>query len=98
MHGLYTPSAAFFKNTTTLHKISPGRAKTLMGTVPDSTLKYSRKLNPYVSFEERAVAKVRLHSKVCPGEQITRKRWLLICATLRQFRSLMFLADGLPST
>lgn len=58
MHGLYTPSAAFFRNTTTLHKISPGRAKTLMGTIPDS-----RTLNPYVSFEERAVVKVSTSSK-----------------------------------
>lgn len=53
MHGLYTPSAAFFSNTTTLHKIAPSRAKTRMGTVPDS-----RTLNPFVSFEERAVVKV----------------------------------------
>lgn len=77
MHGLFTPLAAFFKNTTTLHKISPGRAKTLMGTVPDGTSKYSRKLNPYVSFEERAVAKVRVHSKVYPCVQSTEKCRLL---------------------
>lgn len=55
MHGLYTPSAAFFRNTSTLHKIAPSRAKTRMGTIPDS-----RTLNPYVSYEERVVVKVKL--------------------------------------
>ena len=53
MHGLFTPSAVFFRNTTTLKKIAPNRAKTRMGTVPDS-----RTLNPFVSFEERHVVKV----------------------------------------
>lgn len=53
MHGLFTPSAVFFRNTTTLKKIAPSRAKTRMGTVPDS-----RTLNPFVSFEERNVVKV----------------------------------------
>lgn len=53
MHGLFTPSAAFFRNTTTLKKIAPSRAKTRMGTIPDS-----RTLNPFVSFEERKVVKV----------------------------------------
>lgn len=55
MHGLFTPSAAFFRNTTTLKKIAPSRAKTRMGTVPDS-----RTLNPFVSFEERKVVKVSI--------------------------------------
>lgn len=53
MHGLFMPSAAFFRNTTTLKKMAPSRAKTRMGTVPDS-----RALNPFVSFEERKVVKV----------------------------------------
>ena len=53
MHGLFTPSASFFRNTTTVKKIAPSRAKTRMGTVPGS-----RSLNPYVSFEERQVVKV----------------------------------------
>lgn len=53
MHGLFTPSAAFFRNTTTVKKIAPSRAKTRMGTVPGS-----RTLNPFVSFEERQVVKV----------------------------------------
>ncbi|CAN0429307.1 unnamed protein product, partial [Hapterophycus canaliculatus] len=52
LHGLFTPSAAFFRNTTRLKKIAPSRAKTRMGTVPDS-----RTLNPFVSFEERKVVK-----------------------------------------
>lgn len=58
MHGLHTPSAAFFSNTATLRQISPSRARTPMGTIPDS-----RTLNPFVSFEERKVAKVRLASR-----------------------------------
>lgn len=53
MHGLFAPWAAFFSNTTKLQKISPGRAKTRMGTIPDG-----RTLNPFVSFEERVVVKV----------------------------------------
>ena len=53
MHGLFTPSAAFFRNTTTVKTIAPSRAKTRMGTVPGS-----RSLNPFVSFEERQVVKV----------------------------------------
>lgn len=56
MHGLFTPSAAFFRNTTTLKKIAPSRAKTRMGTIPDS-----RSLNPFVSFEERKVVKVSIY-------------------------------------
>ncbi|CAN0175768.1 unnamed protein product, partial [Ectocarpus sp. 12 AP-2014] len=52
MHGLFTPSAAFFRNTTTLKKMAPSRAKTRLGTVPES-----RALNPFVSFEERKVVK-----------------------------------------
>lgn len=59
MHGLFTPSADFFSNTTTLHKIAPSRAKTLMGTTPES-----RTLNPFVSFEERAVVEVSEDSEV----------------------------------
>lgn len=55
MHGLFTPSAAFFRNTTTVKKIAPSRAKTRMGTVPGS-----RPLNPFVSFEERQVVKVSI--------------------------------------
>lgn len=53
MHGLFMPSAAFFRNTTTLKKMAPSRAKTRLGTVPES-----RALNPFVSFEERQVVKV----------------------------------------
>lgn len=53
MYGLLTPSASFFVNTTTLRKISPSRARTRLGTIPDS-----RPLNPHVSFEERMVVKV----------------------------------------
>lgn len=53
MHGLFMPSASFFNNTASLQKISPSRAKTRMGTIPDS-----RTLNPFVSFEERATIKV----------------------------------------
>lgn len=64
MHGLHTPSAAFFSNTATLRQISPSRARTPMGTIPDS-----RTLNPFVSFEERKVAKVRLKAS-CTVEEI----------------------------
>lgn len=53
MHGLFMPSASFFNNTASLQKISPSRAKTRMGTIPDS-----RTLNPFVSFEERVIIKV----------------------------------------
>lgn len=63
MHGLYTPAAEFFSNTATLQKISPSRARTRMGTIPES-----RTLNPFVSFEERKVAKVRFSAR-CIAKQ-----------------------------
>ena len=59
MHGLHTPAAAFFSNTATLRKISPSRARTRLGTIPES-----RRLNPFVSFEERKVAKVRFVARI----------------------------------
>ncbi|RYH31690.1 hypothetical protein EON65_02100 [archaeon] len=53
LYGLYTAYAPLFQNTTTVQVMGPGRARTFEGASFSGTS--TRKLSPYVSFNEQLV-------------------------------------------